>query len=72
MKVRTVTGSEFELPDFEVEHPRARHIMRSALLKRHLLAQAYRQLLEDTTGAERAEIRRNINEMRRARKGWAA
>lgn len=65
-------GREVQVIDFEVAHPRARHLLRSVLLKRKLIADSYRFMRATLPPHERAEMRVQLNAARRARKGWAA
>lgn len=69
--VKRSDGSEFTIPRYPAGHPRAAHLIFAALLRRHSLAQAYRYILK-TQPEKRAEVRQQINDNRRARKGWAA
>lgn len=50
---------------------RQQHLLRSLAMKRKAVADAFRMMRANLTPEKRAEMRTYLNEVRRARKGWA-
>jgi hypothetical protein len=69
--INRADGSQIIIPEYIRLTPRARHLLRAVSLKRKMLADCYRYIRSTAEPEKRAEMRKQLMDSRRIRKGWA-